>query len=50
MKTKQKPKSCGNCKYNSEGGCALDAEKICLKPHGWAQDGPFNYCCWEAKK
>lgn len=47
--TENKQKTCATCKYNSEGGCSLDAEKVCLKPHGWDQNGPYNYVCWEAK-
>ena len=43
-------KSCGSCKNNAEGGCSLDAEKVCLKSHGWDQNGPYNYVCWEAKE
>lgn len=50
MDTNLKPKSCSTCKYNSEGGCALDAEKICLKSHGWDPNGPYNYVYWEAKE
>lgn len=47
---KQKPKSCSTCRYSSEGGCALDAENVCLKSHGWDQNGPYNYACWEEKE
>ena len=43
-------KSCGSCKNNAEGGCSLDAEKVCLKSHGWDQNGPYNYAYWEAKE
>lgn len=50
MDKKAELKSCATCKSNSEGGCALDAEKICLKSHGWDQNGPYNYVCWEAKE
>ena len=50
MDTNLEPKSCESCKYNSEGGCALDAEKICLKSHGWDQNGPYVYVYWDEKK
>ena len=40
-------KSCGSCKHDTEGGCSLDAENVCLKSHGWDQNGPYTYVCWE---
>jgi len=52
MISTEEQKSCATCKYNIDGWCALDAEKVCFKPDDWYKNEPYEpteYTCWEAK-